>query len=47
MAVVTDHQHRPAKVGQGLNQRLACIHVKVIGRLVQDQNMRRVPRDER
>ncbi len=47
MAVMADHDHRSGKIGQGLDQRLARVHVEMVGRLVQDQDMRRVSCDQR
>ena len=47
MAVVADHHDRAAKAGQRLDQRIARIDVEMVGRLVEDQNMRRLARDQR
>ena len=47
MAVVADHDHGAAEADQSLDQRLARLHVEMVGGLVQNQNMRRVPRDQR
>ena len=40
MTIVADQDHGPFVVVEGPQQRLAGIHVKVIGRLVQYQKMR-------
>ena len=47
MRVVGDQQHRALEIGQRLHQRLARIDVEMVGRLVQDQQMRRVARHQR
>ena len=40
--VVADKDHRAGIFGQRLDQRLAAFHVEVVGRLVEDQEVRRV-----
>src|SRR3546814_12285447 len=47
MAVVTDQQYRAVKAPQRLHQRLARIDAEVVGRFVEDQQVRRLSRDER
>ena len=47
MPVMADHDDRPAKSGKRLDQRLARIHVEMVGRLVEDQDMRRIARHQR
>ena len=47
MPVVADHHHRAAEFGERLDQRLARLDVEMVGRLVEDQDMRRVARDQR
>ena len=44
---MADHDHGAAEAGQSLDQRLARLDVEMVGGLVQDQDMRRVPRDQR
>ena len=46
MTVMADHHDSAAEAGERLDQRLARLHVEMIGRLVKDQDMRRVSRDE-
>jgi hypothetical protein len=47
MRVVGDQQHGAFILGQRLHQRFPRIDVQVVGRLVQDQQMRRIPRTQR
>ena len=44
MHVVTDKDHSAGIGGQRLDQSLAAFDIKVVGRLVQDQQMRRMQR---
>ena len=44
--VVADEDHRAAVLGQRLDQRLAALDVEVVGRLVEDDQVRRVERGE-
>ena len=44
--VVADEDHRAAVLGQRLDQRLAALDVEVVGRLVEDEQVRRVERRE-
>src|SRR3546814_9533630 len=44
VAIVTHHQHRAGIIVERLHQRLARIDVEVVGRLVEDQQVRRVAR---
>ena len=47
MPVMADHHHRAAEAGERLDQRVARIDVEMVGRLVENENMRRVPGDQR
>ena len=44
--VVADQDHRAAVFGQRLDQRVAALDVEVVGRLVEDDQVRRVERGE-
>jgi hypothetical protein len=46
VAVVTHQHHRPREIVDRLDERLAGLDVEVIGRLVEDQQRRRVVRHE-
>ncbi len=47
MRIMRDQHHSAGKIGQRLHQRLAGIDVEMVGRFVQDQHLRRLPRRER
>src|SRR4029079_9390723 len=47
MRVMADDDNRAAEAGQGLDKRFTRVDVEMIVRLVQDQNMRRVAREQR
>jgi hypothetical protein len=47
VAIVADQDHRALIFVERLDQRLARIDVQVVGRLVEDQHVRRVARDQR
>ncbi len=47
MRVVRDQQHRALEIGERADQRLARVDVQMVGRLVEDQQMRRVARGQR
>src|SRR3546814_6236125 len=47
VAVVADDDHRPLIGVQRLHQRLAGVDVEVVRRLVEDQHVRRLARDQR
>ena len=47
MPVVADHHHRPAELGQRLDQSVARLDIEMVGRLIEDQNMRRLAGDQR
>ena len=47
VAVVADQHDRAVIAVQGLDQRLAGVDVEVVGRLVEDQQVRRVAGDQR
>jgi hypothetical protein len=41
VAIVTDQDYRPAELVERLDQRLARVDIEVVGRLVEDQQVRR------
>ena len=47
VAVMADEDHRAVIAVERLDQRLAAVDVEMVGRLVEDQQMRRVARDQR
>ena len=47
VAVVADDQDGAGIVVERLDERLARVDVEVVGRLVEDQHVRRLPRDQR
>ena len=44
---MADHDHRATEAAERLDQRLARLDVEMVGRLIEDQNMRRISRDQR
>ena len=46
MAIMADDNHGAGIVGQSLNQRLSGIDIEMVGRFIQDQQMRGIPGDE-
>ena len=46
MHVMADQDHRAGIGGQGFDQRLAAFDVQMVGRLIQDQQMRRIKRGQ-
>ena len=47
MPIVADQDHRPAIGVERLHQGLARVDIKVVGRLVEDEDMRRIARHQR